>query len=102
MLSPAPPGYVGWRQAFRMQSDRELPRRAVQRFGGRVFGRAHEELHRALSVAVRPMPFRKGEHELPGFVEGFDFPAVGEDEGLRERARPGHAFGLLRSPFPQP
>ena len=33
------------------------------------------------------MPFPKGEHELPGFVEGFDFPAVGEGEGLHERTR---------------
>ena len=80
MLSPAPPGYAGWRQAFRMQGDRELPRRAVQRFEGRVFGRSHQAFHRALPVAIRPMPFRKGEHELPGFVEGFNLPAVGEEE----------------------
>src|ERR1700677_3805193 len=48
ILPSAPfPGRADWGQAFFMQSDRELPRRAIQRFGGRVFGRAHEELHRA-------------------------------------------------------
>jgi hypothetical protein len=64
-----------------------------------VLGRSHQAFHRALPVAIRRMPFGKGEHELPGFVEGFDCPAVGEGEGLRERARPDHAFGL--SPFPR-
>ena len=48
----------------------------------------------ALPVAVHPMPSRKGEHELPGFVAGFNLPAVGEDEGLRERTRPGHTYAF--------
>jgi len=56
-----------------------------QRFGGWVFGRSLQAFHGALPVAICPMPFRKGKHELPGFVEGFDCPAVGEGEGLRER-----------------
>jgi hypothetical protein len=88
------PALADWRQAFRAKGDRELPRRAVQRFGGRVFGRSQQAFRRADPMPVGPMPFRKGEHELSGFVEGFDCPAVGEDEGLRERTRPGHAFGL--------
>ena len=81
MLSAAPlAGRADWRQAFRMQRDRELPLRAVQRFGGRVFGRSQQAFHGVDPMPVGPIPFRKGEHELPGFVEGSDYPAVGEGE----------------------
>jgi hypothetical protein len=33
------------------------------------------------------MPFRNGVHELPGFVEGSDYPAVGEGEEGARNAR---------------
>ena len=66
MLDRVPPaGRAERRQTFRAKGDRELPRRSVQRFGGRVFGRSHQAFHSALPVAVRagggsalPPPFR--------------------------------------------
>ena len=77
-----------------MQRDRELPRRALQRFGGRVFGRSHQQFHRALPVAVVPMQIGQAKDQFSRLPQGRDHPAVRQREGFRERTRLGH--GLSR------
>jgi hypothetical protein len=52
------------------EPSRGLPRRSVQRFGGRVFGRSHQAFHRALPVAVRSMPSGRASTSPPAMASG--------------------------------